>query len=268
MDLFTHKENQTILWLTIQTTPLWKPFAESYSHQTNLWFRNVMSHFYDKYSAFFTLLPMSPDDLRKINREVVLFMIADIKHLLGVGETPEAPISPVQPNAVASPVAGSTGPVPTTVQVQREYETLDSNWKSHPRLAEYDQAPSNATTSLATTSLSTINNATTTSSQSPILRSQVEEMQTAYNVKRNKELREEKAKQEFEKFQQTYQTGFERKQPPQIDFSESAAESRMDNTSMEDLVKRHLAEREKDMVGPALADVAPATEPGVQYAAI
>jgi hypothetical protein len=245
MDLFTHKENQTILWLTIQTTPLWKPFSESYSRQTNLWFRNIISHFYDKYNAFFTLLPMSPDDLRKINREVVLFMIADIKQMLGMNEhaaPPPPPAEKVDPTP--------TGP--TTVQVQREYETLDSNWKSHPRLAEYDQAPATQTMAL----------------QSTTLRSPVEEMQSVYNVQRNKELREEKAKQEFETFQQKYQSGFERKQPPQIDFSETAGDSRIDSTSMEDLVKRHLAERERDMAGTSLAEVAPVSDSGAQYAAI
>lgn len=253
MDLFTHKENQTILWLTIQTTPLWKPFSESYSQQTTLWFRNIISHFYDKYSAFFTLLPMSPDDLRKINKEVILFMIADIKQLLNIGDAQPPPPPIAQPTAPSKPAQ----PVLTTVQVQREYETLDSNWKSHPRLSEYDQAP--VSQSMA---------AQYPGTPASNMRNTVEEMQNEYNVAKAKELREEKAKQEFEKFQQKYQSGFERKPPPQIDFSESGAESRMDSTSMEDLVKRHLAEREKDMAGTALSSVAPAPGAGEQYASI
>ena len=168
-------------------------------------------------------------------------MIADIKHSLGMDE----PVQVVEPVAEEQTISA-----PPTVRVIREYETLDSNWKSHPRLAEYDQAPKLA----------------------PGIITSADDIHTTYNVKRSKEIREEKTKQEFDKFQQTYHTGFERKQPQQIVFSESATESRMDNSSMEDLVKRHLVEREKDMASAATAppDVEPVSDSSssVQYAVI
>ncbi len=74
---------------------------------------------------------------------------------------------------------------------------------------------------------------------------QYSELANSYNVKLQKEQKMEVAKQQFDAFQKQYQTGFDRKNPPQIDFREKFDDSKILN--MEELVKQHLESRKRDI---------------------
>jgi hypothetical protein len=82
MSLFIHKENQSLLWELIQLSPHWNDFSALYNGHTQLWFKNIMSVFYDKYWNMYCQVPMTVDDLKKINKEVILYMTNDIRKTL------------------------------------------------------------------------------------------------------------------------------------------------------------------------------------------
>lgn len=87
MSLFIHKENQSLLWELIQLSPQWNDFSVLYNGHTQLWFKNIISLFYDKYWNVYCQSPMTVDDLKKINKEVILFMTNDIKKTLFIQPT-------------------------------------------------------------------------------------------------------------------------------------------------------------------------------------
>ena len=97
MSLFIHKENQTLLWDLIQQSSHWTEFSRVYNGHTQLWFKNIISLFYDKYWSVYCQTTMTVDDLKKINKEVILFMDADIKKSIFSAKLPEIS-SPNNPN--------------------------------------------------------------------------------------------------------------------------------------------------------------------------
>lgn len=234
MSLFIHKENQTLLWELIQQSPQWTEFSNTYNGHTQLWFKNIISLFYDKYWSVYCQIPMTIDELKKINKEVIMFMNADIKKSVFSAKLPESVVS--SPKNVQPPSFLET------TKIQKEYETLPP-FDIQSRLALYDQPsqPISASASISSVSVSDIQ------------KSQYETLKGAYDVKKEKEDKMEKAKKEFEEFQMKYSMGFERKPPPSIDFSIQLDSSRIKN--MDELIQHQLAERERDLQGIPLANI-------------
>jgi hypothetical protein len=126
MSLFVHKENQTLLWNILHKSPYWNMFETTMMGNTQLWFRNIISMFYDKYWETHSVAKMGVDELKQWNKEVILFMVADMKKCLGISSSVETPISP-------------------TVEPANPAIDLQS------RMAMYDQPPSFMNTSVSTT---------------------------------------------------------------------------------------------------------------------
>jgi hypothetical protein len=224
MSLFIHKENQTLLWDLIQQSPHWTEFLQTYNGHTQLWFKNIISLFYDKYWSVYCQTTMTVDDLKRINKEVIMFMNTDIKKSIFSSKVPEYPVSP---KSAVSP------PFLETTKIQKEYDTLPP-FDIQSRLALYDR-PTNPV------------------SVTDIQKSQYETLKNTYDVKKEKEDKMEQAKKDFDNFQSKYNMGFERKPPPTIDFSIQMDHDRIKN--MDELIQQQMAERERDLQGIPLANL-------------
>lgn len=230
MSLFIHKENQTLLWELIQQSPHWTEFSHTYNGHTQLWFKNIISLFYDKYWTVYCQTPMTIDDLKNVNKEVIMFMNADIKKSVFSAKLPES--------VVPSPKNVQPPSFLETTKIQKEYETLPP-FDIQSRLALYDRPSAQPTPSAVTVT--------------DIQKSQYETLKNTYDVKKEKEEKMEKAKKEFEEFQKKYTMGFERKPPPTIDFSIQMDQDRIKN--MDELIQNQMAERERDLQGIPLANI-------------
>jgi hypothetical protein len=241
MSFFIHKENQTLLWQLIHETPLWPAFEQAYRSHTELWFRNIISQFYDKYWEKYSTQPMSVRDLKQINKEVISFMVADIKKSVSPASTTSSSTTMISslpsPSFYHKPV--ELPDALKTVRIERESDTTTVsgfNETIMSRIAEYDKPPPIQPTVSAMNSISGF-----------------QQLSDTYNVEKEKEEKVRKAQQEFDDFQKRYTLGFERKPPPPIDFSEQLDSDKIKN--MDELVKRQLAEREKDLEGIPLANI-------------
>lgn len=239
MSLFIHKENQTLLWQLIHETPLWPAFEQMYRSHTELWFRNIISQFYDKHWEKYSTQPMSVGDLKQINKEVITYMIADIKKsVLPATAMSSSTMISTLPTSGNSTVSKELPDALKSVRIERESDTTmvsGFNETIMSRIAEYDKPPSQPNGVAGGFS------------------SGFQQLADTYNVEKEKEEKVRKAQQEFDDFQKRYTLGFERKPPPPIDFSEQLDGDKIKN--MDELVKRQLAEREKDLEGIPLANI-------------
>lgn len=235
MRLFIHQENQTLLWNLIQQSPHWEEFSALYKGHTNLWFKNIISNFYDKYWDLYGQ-KMSVEDLKRVNREVMAAMILDIRRSI-------AP-----PKAAPSPQSRAQLPPPSTPTIRENEIPYDRELNQ--RVLQYD-TPSPATYPFM--SQPTVAASPSPTSESKIDQTNLSQLQQSYDVQKEKEAKMEKAKKEFDEFQRRYTAGFERKPPPPIDFSIKLDQDRIGN--MDELVKRQLAEREKDLEGVSMANI-------------
>jgi transcription initiation factor IIF auxiliary subunit len=172
---------------------------------------------------------MIVDDLKRINKEVIMFMNADIKKSIFSSKLPEQPISPK---------INHSPPFLETTRIQKEYDTLPP-FDVQSRLALYDrpiQQPVPVPVSVT-----------------DIQKSQYETLKSTYDIKKEKEDKMEQAKKDFDNFQSKYTMGFERKPPPPIDFSIQMDNDRIKN--MDELIQQQMAEREKDLQGLPLANI-------------
>ena len=289
MSLFVHQENQTLLWQLIQQSPHWEPFNQSYGGHTQLWFKNIISLFYDKYWEMYSSSQMSVEELKKVNREVISYMINDIRKTVQPSAsvsiaapkpthfTPEHPstnnpfdnsvgeggnhsvvIHNSQFHSNSSPnMLNHSASLLQTTKIEKEYETLD-NSTYFSRLSQYDKPPEPQIQQTLSPYLQPSQTQSQSQSHSISKSENVDEirlhqLQNSYNVQKEKEEKMEKAKKDFEDFQKRYNVGFERKPPPQIDFSMKLEEGKIRN--IDDLVKRHMEEREKDLEGIPIAAI-------------
>ena len=269
MSLFVHQENQTLLWQLIQQSPHWEPFNQSYGGHTQLWFKNIISLFYDKYWEMYSSSQMSVKELKKINREVISYMLNDIKKTLQppsqfiteqptinssfdngmVGGNHSSNVS-VYSSSSSNMLNHSAASLPQTVKIEKEYETLD-NSTYFSRLSQYDKPPDPQQSQQTLSPYVQTTHSVSKSENVDEIR--LHQLQNSYNVQKEKEEKMEKAKKDFEEFQKRYNVGFERKPPPQIDFSMKLEEGKIRN--IDDLVKRHMEEREKDLEGIPMAAI-------------
>jgi hypothetical protein len=247
MSLFIHKENQTLLWQLIHETPLWPAFEQVCRSHTELWFRNIISQFYDKYWEKYSIQPMSVSDLKQINKEIISFMVADIKKTISPSIVQPVVSTFPEQSMISVSVSAKPGELPDalkSVRIEKESETTVFNQTILSRIAEYDKPPSSSLSS----SSAEIIPANTVSPPSAY-----QQLAESYNVEKEKEEKVKKAQKEFDDFQRRYSAGFERKPPPPIDFSEQLDSEKIKN--MDELIQRQMAEREKDLEGIPLANI-------------
>lgn len=91
MSLFIHNENQNLLWNIIsKSEPFTRFFNRNNQYNPNIWFRNIIQKFYQENNS----KQFTKDGLNQLNREVLKYMVDDLKTLL----------NPQQQQAMEKPV--------------------------------------------------------------------------------------------------------------------------------------------------------------------
>lgn len=85
MSLFIHNENQNLLWNIIsKSEPFTRFFYRNNQYNPNLWFRNIIQKFYSENTSN----RFTKDGLNQLNREVLKYMVDDLKTLLNPKQLP------------------------------------------------------------------------------------------------------------------------------------------------------------------------------------
>lgn len=81
--MFLHKENQQLLWQTLQKSPYLVEFTQKFSGHREEWFRGVIEQFYTQWISQNNPLPSNARELLEINKLALQAMVTDLKRLLG-----------------------------------------------------------------------------------------------------------------------------------------------------------------------------------------
>uniref|UniRef100_A0A6C0B7G4 Uncharacterized protein n=1 Tax=viral metagenome TaxID=1070528 RepID=A0A6C0B7G4_9ZZZZ len=127
MSLFIHSQNQALLWNTISNMDITKAIFIEGSPQKSIWFKNIIEEFYIKYYG----RNISLDELRELNRQVIAFMVDNLKSIYKNSSRPQSvQLQPQQPqNIVREPqtIYSRNEPQSQNNQFdirQKEYETM------------------------------------------------------------------------------------------------------------------------------------------------
>jgi hypothetical protein len=95
MSLFIHNENQNLLWNIIsKSEPFARFFNRNIQYNPNLWFRNIIQKFYNENTSN----QFTKDGLNQLNREVLKYMVDDLKTLLNPQQQQRAMEQPIHSN--------------------------------------------------------------------------------------------------------------------------------------------------------------------------
>jgi len=75
MSLFIHSQNQSLLWNIISNMDITRTIFVEGSPQKSIWFKNIIEEFYIKYYG----RKLSLDELRELNRQVITYMVDNLK---------------------------------------------------------------------------------------------------------------------------------------------------------------------------------------------
>lgn len=81
--MFLHKENQQLLWQTLQKTPYLVEFTQKFAGHREEWFRGAIEQFYTQWISQNNPLPSNARELLEINKLALQTMVVDLKRLLG-----------------------------------------------------------------------------------------------------------------------------------------------------------------------------------------
>ena len=81
--MFLHKENQQLLWNTLQKSPYLVEFTQKFAGYRQEWFRGAIEQFYTQWISRNQPLPTNARELLEINKYALQTMVADLKRLLG-----------------------------------------------------------------------------------------------------------------------------------------------------------------------------------------
>lgn len=81
--MFLHKENQQLLWKTLQKTPYLVEFTQKFAGHREEWFRGAIEQFYTQWISQNNPLPSNARELLEINKLALQTMVVDLKRLLG-----------------------------------------------------------------------------------------------------------------------------------------------------------------------------------------
>jgi hypothetical protein len=233
MSLFIHRENQTLLWEMLHKSPYWTMFETNMGGNTQLWFRNIISMFYDRRWETQPDLQMSVAELKQLNREVILFCIQDIKRCLGVEISPMNTNNTVvsQPDAVAS---------------------ANTVFDINSRLAMYDRPPEGGggiLTPQETVFPSNGGDTNTIANAKAKANTEMKvptyaQLQSEFSMSEQKEVIAKRAAAQFETFQRQYNDTFTAPKPDAIDFTTRLNEPKIKN--MEELMEQQMKYREME----------------------
>jgi hypothetical protein len=121
MSLFIHAQNQSLLWNIISNMDITKAIFVEGSPQKSIWFKNIIEEFYIKYYG----RNISIDELRELNRQVIAYMVENLKTIYKSKAKPQSVQmqSQVEPQTIYS----RNAPKEYNEQFgkrQKEYETM------------------------------------------------------------------------------------------------------------------------------------------------
>ena len=92
--MFLHKENQQLLWETLQKTPYLVEFTQKFTGHREEWYRGILEQFFTQWISQNGKVPTNARELLEINKLALQFMVADLKRLLGFNQTSVNPRTP------------------------------------------------------------------------------------------------------------------------------------------------------------------------------
>lgn len=250
MSLYVDSENQKLLWNIINTNPyLTNIFAKYHPSQKANWFKSVIEHFYNQYKE----RTITELELHQMNKDTLAYMIQLTQQIppLGDNHLESANMSPiVQPNIGATGGANNQyAPAP----MQQQYQAAPP---LPPQLPQYQPQPP-----LPPPPPQYQNQ------YNPVMNSQQQQQQ--YNIQQPMaaqpsqtqfysppmQQQKQQPSPQFQPYpeyrkqpaqqQQEYQPMFDRKKPEPIDFSEKIEDGVI--TNMDDLIQKHMREREQEL---------------------
>ena len=81
--MFLHKENQQLLWQTLQKTPYLVEFTQKFAGHREEWFRGAIEQFYTQWISRNNRMPTNAKELLEINKYALQVIVLDLKRLLG-----------------------------------------------------------------------------------------------------------------------------------------------------------------------------------------
>lgn len=121
MSLFIHAQNQSLLWNIISNIDITKAIFVEGSPQKSIWFKNIIEEFYIKYYG----RNISIDELRELNRQVITYMVENLKTIYKSTAKPQS--VQVQLQAEPQTIYSRNAPQEYNEQFdkrQKEYETM------------------------------------------------------------------------------------------------------------------------------------------------
>jgi arginine/lysine/ornithine decarboxylase len=110
MSLYIHPENQRVLWTTIN-----KVSGFSEKHDADIWFKQVIAHFYHQNSH----RVLGKDDLLKLNKETIEYMIQQLR----------APATAYVPRSMPSATSSVTSVASSVTSTVTSVTSLDPDTK-------------------------------------------------------------------------------------------------------------------------------------------
>jgi hypothetical protein len=123
--MFLHKENQQLLWQTLQKTPYLIEFTQKFAGHREEWFCSVLEHFFTQWISKNGNIPTNARELLDINKHALQFMVTDLKRVLGYQST-----------NTASPV-GILSPYNVAEERKRKEDSWSTNFNQYQ--SEYNQ---------------------------------------------------------------------------------------------------------------------------------
>ena len=140
MDLFLHPENQTILWQTIQLSESWPAFEKQ--RPVAEWFKKTMEEAYLTYSPFYDNKPMTTEELRVLNRRVVLVMMQEMHACVHPTKASKQHSSPQQQQQQQHPSQQQQQQHPSQQHSSQQHSSQQHSSKHSSQQQQQQQHPS------------------------------------------------------------------------------------------------------------------------------
>ena len=137
MSLYVVSANQELLWNVISKNSYIQTFFSRYNPDTKVeWFKKIVSKFYDQYRT----QQLTVNDLNRVNKETILYMIQNIREQTNSTSNPTSPINDAPNVQAVNSYSINTPPIVTNNQQeiyanqfeQRQNEYTAMNKRSVP----------------------------------------------------------------------------------------------------------------------------------------
>lgn len=110
MSLYVVSENQELLWNVISKNSYIQTFFSKYNPDTKVnWFKTIVSKFYDQYRS----QQLTVNDLNRVNKETISYMIQNIREQTNTSSNPTSPINDTNAVQPVNSYAINTPPIVT-----------------------------------------------------------------------------------------------------------------------------------------------------------